>query len=242
MSPRSFALPLLVSLSLAWLAACGSSKPASKGAAGGDLSAKGFSKDDQARCAWRDRDDREVSEATAAGALQPNIRRVYQIFGEGSDRRKSLVCLEVDTNLDGVKDVLTTFTDKGDKQREEADTNYDGKVDSWSVYANGRLVEQQLDSNGDGKPERWKYYSNGKLSRVQRDTNLDGKPDVWEIYLMGRLERVGVDVDHDGHVDRWDRDEMSRLATETKETPSSSADAGAAPAPDAGAPPPAASN
>lgn len=227
MNARFIAIPVLLS-ALALLASCGSSKPASRTAKPEGV-AKGFSVDDRARCEWRGRDDREVSEATAAGSLQPNIRRVYQIFGEGSDRKKVLICLEVDTNLDGVKDVLTTFTEKGDKFREEADTNYDGKVDSWSTYANGRLASQQLDTDGDSKPNEWKFYTNGKLSRIQRDTNHDGNADIWEIYLLGKLERVGVDVDYDGHVDRWDRDEMSRLATETRDNSSSSQSDGGAP-------------
>ncbi|MBI5531919.1 MAG: hypothetical protein HY898_04335 [Deltaproteobacteria bacterium] len=182
-----------------------------------EITPKGFSKDDKARCEWHNRTDREVSEATAAGAMTPNLRRVYQIVGEGADRKKVLICLEVDTNLDGVKDVMRTFNDKGEPLHEEADTNYDGRVDSWSTYANGRLASQFQDMKGNGKPDVWKYYTNGKLSRIQRDMNHDGNPDVWEIYVLGHLERVGVDVDFDGHVDRWDRDEMSRLATETRD-------------------------
>jgi hypothetical protein len=212
----------------ALLAACGSSGAKPKSQPKAEVSAKGFSKDDKARCEWRDRPDREVSEATAAGSMAPNLRRVYQIFGEGADRKKVLICLEVDTNLDGVKDVMRTFNEKGEPLHEESDTNYDGHVDSWSTYANGRLASQFIDTKGAGKPNVWKYYSNGKLSRIQRDSNGDGNPDVWEIYALGRLERVGVDVDFDGHVDRWDRDEMSRLATETRDTAKSgdSADGG----------------
>jgi hypothetical protein len=39
--------------------------------------------------------------------------------GEGNDRRRVLVCREVDTNLDGVKDVIRTFNEKGEAVREE---------------------------------------------------------------------------------------------------------------------------
>lgn len=220
----------LTTLSLVILStvACGSSKKSAKDASevDGDRS-HGFSSDDKARCEWDGRADREVSEATASGAFQPNIRRVYQIVGEGADRRKVLICREVDTNLDGVKDVMRTFNDKGETLREEADTSYDGKVDSWISFANGRIVKHEVDRNGDGKPDRWKFYMNGKLSRIQRDTNFDGKPDVWEIYVRGQLDRVGVDVDFDGRVDRWDRDELARVASETKkEEATESADGG----------------
>jgi hypothetical protein len=212
---------------------CGGSKSEPKAAAvADDGRSRGFSKNDKARCEWEGRGDREVSEATAAGAFQPNIRRVYQIIGTGTDRRKVLICREVDTNLDGIKDVLRTFNDHGESLREEADTDFNGTVDSWITFNNGRIVKHELDSNGDGRPDRWKFYLQAKLSRIQRDTNFDGKPDVWEIYVRGNLERVGVDVDFDGRVDRWDRDESSRVAQTTKESEdktekSTDADAGA---------------
>jgi hypothetical protein len=217
---KGFRLAVVVAAlaGLGLAAGCGSARQKPSGQPKAEIRPKGFSKDDKARCEWRDRTDREVSEATAAGAMTPNLRRVYQIVGEGGDRKKVLICMEVDTNLDGIKDVMRTFNEKGEPLHEEADTNYDGQVDSWSTYANGRLASQFMDNTGKGKPGIWKYYANGKVSRIQRDTNADGNPDVWEIYVLGHLERVGVDVDFDGHVDRWDRDEMSRLATETRDT------------------------
>ncbi len=210
---------LLVSASVGALVAasgCGPSKPA-KGPSGADGDrSQGFSKDDKARCEFEGRRDREAVEATVSGGVRPNIRRVYQLVGEGEDSRRVLICREVDTNLDSIKDVMRTFNDKGEAMREEADTNYDGNVDSWITFSHGRIVKHELDRNGDGKPDQWKYYVQGKLSRIQRDGNFDGKADVWEIYVRGQLDRVGIDVDFDGRVDRWDRDEIGRLASETK--------------------------
>ncbi|MCL2822700.1 MAG: hypothetical protein FWD57_01790 [Polyangiaceae bacterium] len=177
---------------------------------------RGFTHDDKARCEYEGRSDREVVETTTAGASRPNVRRVYQVFGEGEDRRRVLICREADVNLDGIKDVMRLFNDQGEPIREEADTNFDGIVDSWIIFSNGRIVKHELDTNGDGMPDVWKYYSQGGLSRIQRDTNFDGRPDVWEIYVRGQLDRVGVDIDFDGRVDRWDRDEIGRIASETK--------------------------
>jgi hypothetical protein len=225
----------LVTILAAVAFGCGGAKAKQAAPASGkEARSQGFTKDDKARCEFQGRADRDVSEATAAGAMSPNIRRVYQIVGEGAERRKVLICREVDTNLDGVKDVVRTFNEKGEPLREEADSNYDGKVDTWISFANGRIAKETLDQNGDGKPDQWKYYVNGRLSRIQRDTNADGNADVWEIYVRDQLERVGVDVDKDGRVDRWDRDEVGRLATATRESESSGqaksggADAGAA--------------
>ncbi len=192
------------------------------------------SADDHSRCDYKGRADREVSETAGPGAIQPNIRRVYAIVGQGEDRHKILLCREVDTNLDGMKDVVRTYNDKGEPLHELADTNYDGKIDTWETFANGRIAKVEIDTNHDGQPDEVRYYVKGKLSRIQRDTNHDGKPDVWEIYDKGHLRRMGIDLDHDGHVDRWDRDEIAEREQEQKEEAEDNADAGAADA----APPP----
>jgi hypothetical protein len=164
---------------------------------------------DGARCEYRGRVDREVSESVGTGALQPSIRRVYRVVGEADQRRRILVCREVDTNLDGVKDLVRRYNDQGEAVEEQADSNYDGKVDTWIRFSKGRIAQVDVDSNGDDSPDETRYYVHGKLSRVQRDTNHDGKPDIWEIYAAGHLERMGVDVDHDGRVDRWNRDQVA---------------------------------
>lgn len=173
--------------------------------------------DDGSRCEWRGRADREASETAGPGALFPNIRRVYQYIGTAEDRRRVLVCREVDTNLDGIKDVVRTFNDKGQSETEQADTDYDGKIDTWIKFSNGRIIEVNFDRDGDGKPDETKYYAGGSLIRVRRDLNRDEKPDVWEFYTREGLERMGRDVDYDGTVDRWDHDELRRRAIDAAE-------------------------
>lgn len=186
---------------------------------------------DQGRCDFKGRVDREVVETSGPGSLLPNVRRVFQLTSFGDERRRTLVCREVDTNLDGVKDVIRTFNDKGDPQKEEADSNYDGKIDTWLFFTSGRLSREERDTNFDGKPDVWKHYvidedltkkerdpnAPLRLQRIQRDLNFDDKPDVWEFYERGRLERMGLDLDFDGHVDRWDHDEVARRAQDAKE-------------------------
>jgi hypothetical protein len=175
------------------------------------------SADDQSRCDFKGRADREVVESSGPGAVLPNVRRVFGILGEGEDRRRVLFCREIDTNLDGSKDVVRTYNDKGDAVDEQADANYDGKVDTWIRFSGGHISKVELDTDHDGRPDETRYYVKGKLSRVQRDTNRDGKADVWEIYADGQLERMGADLDFDGHVDRWDRDEVARRQADDKE-------------------------
>jgi hypothetical protein len=162
--------------------------------------------DDGSRCEFRGRADREVTESVGTGAIQPSIRRVYRVLGEGEQRRRVLICREVDTNLDGVKDLVRRYNEQGEALEEQADSDYDGKLDTWVRFAKGRMSQVSVDLDRDGTPDETRYYVAGKLSRVQRDTNHDGKPDIWEIYAAGHLERMGIDVDFDGRVDRWNRD------------------------------------
>ena len=204
---------LAVTLGAGLLFACGGSTPPPKTAKvspGGSKDPSKWPKDDHSMCNWHNNPDLTVSETAGPGALKPNIRRVYKTFGEGDARHESIVCREVDTNLDGIKDVVRTFNDKGEAVHEEADTDYDGRIDVWMSFVNGRLAEEDIDTNHDGRPDQWKVYTDGQLSRIKRDRNFDGKPDVWEIYAKGHLEREGIDETYDGHVDRWNRDEQLR--------------------------------
>ena len=173
--------------------------------------------DDQSRCEFRGRADRDAIETAGPGAVQPNVRRVYQMVGTGDSIHKVLICREIDTNLDGIKDIVRTYTEKGESLHEQADTNYDGRIDNIITFSGGHIAKEEIDTNFNGTMDVWKYYVGGQLSRIQRDVNGDGRADRWEFYNEGKLERAGVDVDFDGHVDRWDHDEEARLAAEAKE-------------------------
>lgn len=207
------------------LLACGGDTPKPKEATtapGGTKNQANWPDDDRTMCDWRNKPDVEVSETAGPGAIRPNIRRVYKSFGDSDSHRKVVICREVDTNLDGIKDTVRIFNSKGEALKEQSDTNYDGKVDVWIAFDNGRLVEETIDSDYDGRIDVWKAYSNGVLSKIKRDRNKDGKADVWEIYVAGKdgiphLERMGVDETADGHVDHWDRDDLLRQAREAEE-------------------------
>jgi len=173
--------------------------------------------DDHSMCDYQGKAGVDVQETAGPGAVQPNVRRVWKVFGTGADQRRVLQCREIDTNLDGVKDVVRFYNEEGQSKEERADTNYDGKVDTWNVFSNGRLAEVRLDKNFDGEPDEWKTFVDGKLSKVKRDTNYDHKPDTWEMYRKGRLERMGVDLDGDERVDRWDHDTEWRKKIEREE-------------------------
>jgi hypothetical protein len=177
----------------------------------------GLAREDQSRCDYKGRADREATETSGPGSIAQNIRRVYALVGEGEERRRVLICREVDTNLDGIKDVVRTYNERGEALKETADTDFDGKIDTWVTFSRGKIVKVAVDHTRNGTPDEMRVYMNGKLSRVQRDTNDDGKVDVWEIYDDGKLQREGVDLDRDGRVDRWDRDEIALREINEKE-------------------------
>lgn len=202
-------------------------------APGGSKDPSKWPADDRSICDWRNKPDLEISETTGPGSLKPNVRRVYKSLGEGDTRHKTLVCREIDTNLDGIKDVVRTFNQKGEALHEESDRNFDGRMDVWIDFVNGRMAQEAIDTNLDGKPDVWKFYVDGQLQRIRRDGNFDGKPDVWEIYAKGRLERIGIDETYDGHVDRWERDEQLKYEAENAERKArDKMDAGASPSTD----------
>jgi hypothetical protein len=223
------------------LAGCGGAAVTGTSAPGGSRDQGNWPADDRSLCDrfvhWRTNPELEASDTTGPGSFRPNVRRVFKVVGERDNRHTVLLCREIDSNLDGVKDLVRTFTEKGEPLHEEADTNFDGKIDAWLNFADGRIEEEDLDTTFvAGRPNVWKFYVDGALSRVRRNTHCaSGRPDVWEIYYGDRLERVGNDSKCDGHVDRWDRDAQLLAAEDAAQEKSQAAqnDAGAgAPRPD----------
>jgi hypothetical protein len=214
------------------LSACGGTS-STNAAPGGSRDQSRWPADDHSLCEgfvhWKNSPQLEVSETAGPGSFRPNIRRIYKTAGERDNRHTVLLCREVDTNLDGLKDVVRTFNDKGEPLHEEADANYDGKIDDWVNFANGRIAEEDLDTTlSAGRPNVWKFYLDGQLSRIRRNSHCaNGRADTWEIYYNNRLERVGNDATCDGHVDRWDRDAQLMAAEEAAQEKANAPDAGA---------------
>ncbi len=153
----------------------------------------------------------EVSEYDTSGDQWADVRKVFKTIGEGRLARLVLVCREADLNGDGTKDVVRLYNDEGRPLREEADRDFDGRIDELTFFERGRVVRQEVDSNSDGRVDTKVFYENGQPLRAERDlagrsTATVWRPDTWEYYEDGRMIRVGMDVDGDGQVDRWDRD------------------------------------
>jgi hypothetical protein len=91
--------------------------------------------------------------------------------------------VDMDRNDDGNTDYTIFFDQKGKKEHEEFDFNYDGKMDDYFYYVDGVPDREEIDSNFDGKIDLWVYLVNGiYIKKYQRDTDGDGVPDIVKDY------------------------------------------------------------
>ena len=195
------------------LVGCGSKEPApvtSPGASQRDTTSGGEIADG-GRC-MPEGPGYEVSEYDTSGDNTPDVRKLFKVMGEGSLSRLVLVCREADLNGDRRKDVVRLYTDEGRPMREEADRDFDGRIDKITQFTNGRVTLSEVDTNGNGMIDTRIFYEGGQPVRAERDmksrsTVAEWKPDRWEYFIDGRTVRIGTDVNGDGKVDRWDRDE-----------------------------------
>lgn len=225
---RDWALAVAMSLVVPSLLACAASQRPSREGEEGVAAEEGFTiREDRSWCLREVSGEREVEEAAGAGSPRPNIRRVFVLVGHGDEARRVLVCREVDEDLDGRMDVVRSYDERGLPVKEVADTDYDGKIDTWMTFFGGRVSQVLIDRNGDEIPDEKRSYVRGRKLRAELDENFDGRTDVWEIYEDGGLRRRGVDVDGDGKVDRWDRDESAHREEERREAAAGSARGGA---------------
>jgi hypothetical protein len=105
--------------------------------------------------------------------------------------------------------------------RLEADSDHDGKIDTWAYMDGTRVVRVEIDENGDGTVDRWEYHSqiasgqraegrgqiespDKTIERIERATRHDGVVSRWEYFSNGSLTRIEEDTDGDGRVDKWE--------------------------------------
>jgi hypothetical protein len=210
------------------LTACGSSKPKTQtgpnraAALSSDAKGSGGERCDATK------PDREDSEYDSSGDGHPDVRKVYLSTGAGVDARLVMICRETDVNGDGKKDVVRYYDDEGRSLREEADRNFDGRMDMALIFQDGKVVREELDENRDGKIDTKVFLENGKPLRAERDltgrsTDSNWQPDRWEYYEDGKMVRMGTDLDGDKRVDRWDRDLEYKSAKDAQEAAAAAA-------------------
>lgn len=132
---------------------------------------------------------------------------IKNYYRERADAPRLLVRKDLDLNRDGKTDVVSFFDEDGNLEREEMDSDYDGRFDWTDHYQKGWRVMSEYDTDSDGKSNVFKYYIRAedgsmRLDRKERDEDGDGKIDVWERFSQdGTVVRTGRDTDGDGKVD-----------------------------------------
>ena len=83
--------------------------------------------------------------------------------GAWGDNKRELEVTKrtLDADRDGKPEEIRYFDAKGEMVRREQDQNYDGTLDCFSTYVNGKLVKRTLDNNADGKPDVWVSDTDG---------------------------------------------------------------------------------
>ena len=172
---------LLVTMGLLALSACGGESQARRERARSGARAQALrgshADQDRGRC---ERQGREVSDTDTDGDGAPDVRKVFvRITRPGGAAELVMVCREIDLNHDGVKDVVRYYTDEGRPLREEADRNFDGKMDELTFFQDGQIVRQEFDSQGDGKVDTKIFFAAGKPLRAERDLKARSTAERW---------------------------------------------------------------
>ena len=86
--------------------------------------------------------------------------------------------------------------------RAEQDLDYDGVIDAWKTYSEGRLATRVLDENGDGRSDAWERYEDGRVAQLTVDRDRDGVRDLFLRYRGAELVERLEDANNDGTIDR----------------------------------------
>jgi hypothetical protein len=110
-----------------------------------------------------------------------------------------------DINGDGVPDLWIYYNPQnpGEIVRQEEATKYDGTVNAWSYYKQGKLVRRDVDSHGQGKPDTVFYYDGDTIAREERDESGRGLISYRAIYRNGRIAQLEKDTRGEGRIDLW---------------------------------------
>jgi hypothetical protein len=110
-----------------------------------------------------------------------------------------------DINGDGVPDLWTYHSPLNPSEivRQEEATRWDGRVDNWSYFRDGKLVRREVDTKGKGTADLVYYYDNDKIVKEERDENGTGYVSFRAIYQNGRRAKIEEDTSGVGKTDHW---------------------------------------
>ena len=89
-----------------------------------------------------------------------------------------VVGLSQDRDYDERIDYTVEYDANDRKVREEMDFNYDGRMDDFYFFEDGRLVRQEVDSNFDGRIDVWVSLEGQYIRGYEMDRDFDGVAEV----------------------------------------------------------------
>jgi hypothetical protein len=110
-----------------------------------------------------------------------------------------------DINGDGVPDLWIYYSPLRPSEivRQEEASRFDGRVDTWSYFKDGRLVRREVDTKGKGAADTIYYYENDKIVREERDESGTGHVSFRAMYQNGRRVKIEEATSGRGKIDHW---------------------------------------
>lgn len=119
-----------------------------------------------------------------------------------------------DLNRDKKPDQWTWFGPAGERTRIEADTDFNGRVETWHFFEKNLRVRLEKDETGNGRPDLKVLYRDEKQVRLVRDRDGDGCFEMTrEFGVDGFDRRDSLDRDCDGRPETrsWFAGEVLRV-------------------------------
>ena len=115
----------------------------------------------------------------------------------GADQQLEKVGLS--SRHDGQPDTWQYFSGDQSVSRLEISTRGDGKVTRIERFDHGHLMAAEEDTDADGRIDKWEIYAGDRLTSVAFDTRHRGAPDRRLVYDANGTARVEIDPDLTGH-------------------------------------------
>lgn len=139
--------------------------------------------------------------------------KAASIPGPDGKGKRSVLARTLDADRDDHPEEVRYFDEKTKQMvRVELDRDYDGRIDVWSRYEAGGVIERELDENADGKPDAWERYVNGRMVSREVDRDGNGVRDAFYLYQGDALVEERHDTKGAGRVDRIVRYQNRHLA------------------------------
>ncbi len=157
---------------------------------------------------------RAPSDRDLPAAIFDEERRTIK-KGEWDNPKKMKVTVRsLDADRDGNPEQIRYHDEKtGAIVRKEVDRDYDGRIDGWTRYESGQVVEVIRDNDGDGAADEWQEFGrDGVMAGREVDRDGDGTRDAFYRFEQGSLVEERHDLDSSGSIDRVIHYEDRRLA------------------------------